>query len=312
MKQLLVITTLITSLTTYASEDTWGRGSVTLPTLGNVISGFVTDSGNFRIDTLGKASAEVSISGGYLTKYKKTAAAFCSAVGSTLDATKVKTNNTYTLSGFVYPLSEIETSQSELKIENKPNLVSVSVKLTQSENSFLDSTVAREFEKSLAKVMTVNISETSKTGEFQVNLAQVDDVMCDLILGQSKLEFNYTVTYELAKHLRTVVISPNDFSVVYESLRKVSNKATSVSNRNLIFGVQLSQILKLELDKSVDDLGQDNFLKIADSMIDIEKGSLKSISPSQYESVAKATDILKIYWAPANQNVLAIPKIQEK
>lgn len=312
MKQLLLTITLLITFSVSANEDTWSIGSVTFPTLGNTITGYITNSGNFRMDTLGKTKAEIKISGGYFTKYKKTAATFCSSVGSTLDTTKFQTKHTYSLSGFAYPLADNEISQSELKIENKPNLVRISVKLTPLANSFLDISVAREFETSLAKVLNSNLSRIAKSGEFNVELSQVDDVMCDLILGQSKLEINYTVSFELAKHIRTVLITPNDFSVVYEALRKTENKASSIAQKNLIFGAHLTRIFKSELNKPVDELGQDNFLRIASSMIDTEKASLKNILASQYEAMARSTDDLDIYSSPANQSVQLNLRIQEK
>lgn len=313
MKSIKLAICLLSSLIglnhVFAAEDNWTLTSVVFPKLQNVVSGYTTDSGSFRMNTLSIASSVLKVSGGLVSTSSNGTALKCKGYGNTLRASKSIFNNIYNLKGFIYPFADSEIKQLSQKIENTPNLISASVALITTPNSITTEQSAREFEKNLSQVMGSNLAIISQTGEISLNLKSIDDVVCDLALNQAKLEINFTVSFELAKHKRDAIISANDFSLVYEQLKKTALKNAQTSSQNFLNGAMLAQSLKLQLGKSVEDFGKDKFLRLAKGLFDSDLVNLQNIGSDQYEKAARGTDVLTIYYMPVNQKVKIVPQL---
>lgn len=293
LKLVAIAALQIISMSAMASEDTWATAQVKLPSAEGRIDGFKTDSGAFRIDTLPVFSSKLQISGGFFGASNATNAFKCSAVGSSLAQTRKLTKNVFKFKALLYPLAATELKKLPLAIENNPVIGNVVVALHPVQNSIVTEQSTAEFEKKVNDILNANLDKLRQDGEISFELPQVDDVACDLILGQSKLDINFAVHLEMAKHTREVILTSSEFSKVYEDVKSRSVKPVSQASRSLVNGALLDQALRNQLGKSIDDFEIDRYLRIASVVFSPDLSVLQVIPSENYEMAARSVDILR-------------------
>jgi len=305
----LLSSQIISSLAN-AGEESWVSSSQTLPTLQNEIVGFTTDTGAFRMTEARPGISEMEISGGVFKPDYKKAAARCKGYGKSLRTSKTLLKNVYRFKGNIYPFAVTELKNLRTAIQNTPSLSGLEVNLIAlSADPIVTPQAAEDFKQRVEQQIWDQIDQVKSNGELSFDLEQVDDVACDLILGQSRLEIRFGLALEIAKHARETVLTALEFEKVYEVIR-VKNVATKIpSQRHVVNGAMLSSALQTELDKSLETFQEKKFLRISQGLFNSDSGELIHYARSQYEQAARSMDLLSLYMTriPYTTNVQAIP-----
>ena len=309
MRYLIFLIVFCVQMTVHASEDTWIQSNVTMPTLNNKVSGYTTDSGNFRMSSVYPAQSRLQISGGYLSRTSAaTAVARCKALASTLSATRNRSTKAYTFSAYIYPFSSSEISNLENKIENVPNLWKAEASLEVEDNNKITPDSVKDFESKLNAVLESQLENIKKTGQVSFTINQADDVVCGLVTGVANLSIKMGLSFELAKHIRESVISAGDFARVYENLQK---SPPTASKSAVLRGALLAEALRDQTSKKLSDYGADNFLKLDAALFNSGTGVLKNYSETEYLPVSRSLDNLKIYATPVGFKVNLVAEVTE-
>lgn len=309
MKQILSLiaaTLQITSSVAYATEDSWEQLTIPMPRIQNQIVGFKTDAGTFRLTEAMPGTAELQIYGGIFKANPTKSETRCRGYGDALRTAKEAWKNTYHLRGFIYPFAASELKKLKPSIENTPDVSVVEVTLTVQTGAKPITTLASvlEFQENIKNSIMANIAAIRDSGEFSIDLEKIDDIACDLILGNVVLEVRYGLMLELAKHIRKPIMTADEFGSIFENLQNRVVSSKQVSQIHVVNGAHLQSAISKELNKSFEDFEEMKFLKIAGAMFDSNTGALKNYERAQYAQAARSLDLLKIYrtMIPYSQN----------
>lgn len=281
----------LVSLNVLANEDTWATAQVKLDE-NNIISGFMTDTGKFRVSDFPVMNANLIISGGYFKGRGEAAKGLCTSFGSSLQATKLVSKNHYTLKATIYPFATKLVKNYPVAIENLPAYGSIFVTLKRSANSIVTDISSTDFETRINRFVMNDLNNILATGNMELDLNQMDDVACDLILGGSQIVVNVSIHYESPKHERIVTLTGTEFSKIYEDIKSRKVSVTSPVSRAIVNGGLLEQSLHLQLGKGIYEYGDEQFIKIS-NLIFNNNNAVNVINSDQYDSVASILDVLK-------------------
>jgi hypothetical protein len=292
---LLAAALQITSSSADADEDSWEQITMTLPRIQNQLVGFKTDTGSFRITEANPGKAEIQIYGGLFEADPRKSEALCKKSKTSLRSTRLLLKNTYQFRGFIYPFAASELKKLRTSIENTPVVSVVEVKLIPNASEPIATlSSALEFQENFKRSILANIDSIQENGEFSVDLFQVDDVACDLILGQLVLEVRFGLMLDLAKPIRQPILTADEFRNVYENLQSRTVSTKQVSQMHVVNGAHLHSAISKELNKSIEDFEEMKFLRISGAMFDTNSGALKNYERHQYAQVARSIDLVKI------------------
>lgn len=317
MKNLFLLFMFFLSIQTKSSlaigsEETWQSVQLTLPSLNNKVQGYMTDLGTLRIDRIESGLGPLQISGGKLTGNQASDNYRCQMLAPSLGVTKNTSKNVFLLKALANPIAKAELLKLQNKFENVPSIYAVEVKLNTSVKSLITPLSVKDFEARLLNLIKAQMNQVTDTGVISIEMTKADDVICDLVMGQSTLDINMGVMQERAKHKREQIISTEDFIKIYEDVRSHGVPQVNAQSTAMLNGASLVEAMRTKTSLDLYTLGSERFLKIANALFNKDSGLLLNLRNEELEKAARSTDLLTLQTEPALlRTTLLVPQVSK-
>ncbi len=267
-----------------------------VPQFGVRATGFKTSANQMRVDALeANSSVQLKISGGQFKTTAEAAKKYCSAMGKLLGKSKKLNPTVYKLSTLMYPFNDTALASAPYTIENRPQFEGVRISVGRNENAFSSSGDINAFRDLLEQKVETQMSSIQTNGVFSLDVVQVDDVICDLVLGNVVLKLEIGYRLQPAKPEIQSVLTETEFAKIYEDVRLKASPAEDLIDRVTWDSSVLTRSLTSLLGLSVEDMGERRFVDLFGVIFDRKKGQLRLYSPDQYATAIHSIDRKKYF-----------------
>jgi len=277
-------------------ESSWTPVQITLPGVRGETRFLQTETGALRLLEMASAySVPLKVSGrdGYF-RHARTQTQLrrgCDNLASVVEY-EVERKNRFQVEVLVHPLNE--RAGKELAVENRIHSSRIEPVLSFVNNSTPLVTQARlkQLESELAQQIKAQDKELQQSGILKFNWSGIDDLACDLIFNQVKLEIRVTSHFDAARLRRKEVISAAQIQSLSEKLRQMTVAEQSPAVRLLSRSANLGVLLSQDFGNNYGNIVQTKFHILQPKLISSLDGSVMNISAQAAVQVARQLDDL--------------------
>lgn len=287
-------------------ETNWRTLSASFPGFTGSTRFAVTESGKLRLIELSSLyRTDLKVGGNegiFKSRYKAQWKRQCAGLRGALEY-ELENKNRYSFDVLVNPLNaaksrEVETNVHEVRVEPALSFVNGAVPLTSPSR-------LKAVQTALTQLFQAERENIARDGRFKVEMSGVDDVVCDLLMGQVRFDVGLVANFDAAYLRRHEVLSARELIEMQERLKAMSVPKGTGTTVLLARAAHLGVLLEQKFGKDYEAFVLNKFGKLHESVISVIDASVVGLNAEAANRVARRLDDLSI-GRDTNQTVISL------